>query len=174
MSEDDLSITPSEQARINQVDQMDGRDAIPSSMVAEHGSIAGAVTALTENIRVQYEEITSQTSDAIDPATAIKTIYESINEFMNIEVRSIEFIKTLMPRNTQPIQSVLNASAVKEILEHVSGSSNNKEWVADVSTHKAIQSLLVFNNERSTFMTWNEKMTNAFTRVHPGSHDLLK
>ena len=56
----------------------------------------------------------------------------------------------------------------------MSGTRSNREWTADVSTHKAIQALLVFKNERQEFMTWNEKMINAFSRVHRNSHYMLK
>ena len=90
MSESGLSITTSEQARSNRADQVDGRDAIPSSMVAEHGSIAGETATLTEAIRVQAEAVLATAGDLVDPVAAIRAIYENLNEFMKTEANNQE------------------------------------------------------------------------------------
>ena len=144
-------INQARQDRIDQAQHVDVQDDIPSSMVAEHGSIAEDTAALAEAIRIQAEQVMSTADGDIDAAKVMKSLYEKFNEFMQIEAKKVQVVKALVAKGVQSKQAVFNASAVKEILEHSSGTKSNKDWVVDVSTHKAIQSLSVFNNERSTF-----------------------
>ena len=119
---------PINQARqIDQAQHVDVQDDIPSSMVAEHGSIAEDIATLAEAIRIQAEQVMSTADGDIDAAEVTKSLYEKFNEFMQIEAKTVQVVKALVAKGVQSKQAVFNAAAVKEILEHVFGSSNNKD-----------------------------------------------
>ena len=123
------------------------RQHIPSSMVAELGSLADQSKKLSVTINDEFTAMSTRAADQIDVKKVIQDLYTNLTEILLMERKKNDAIIKLTQRNNAS-ERVLSADAAMDILQHASPTSERKAYVPDVSNHKAIQALLVFSNDR--------------------------
>ena len=68
----------------------------------------------------------------------------------------------------------MNATFGITLAQAIQQKGDKPKHVQDVSQSKAVQMLKVFDCDREKFVSWNDKLINAMSRIHGSSRSMLK
>ena len=106
--------------------------------------------------------------------TSFKTLQNKFQEDKENETQYRFKIDTKMNEHNTNIVNAVGGFVNAFGGSNRSGGGPAQHSKPDVANHKSIQMLKTFDNDRNNFVEWNDKLINAFARIHPGSRELFK
>ena len=131
-------------------------------MVAEPGSTRHQLAALSQT-RTEFVNTWTTARSQLQPE-----ITNSMDK-VGLFIQSSEALFTALTNTITTLESGI----IPQLLQN---SRNDKPrdrepFYKDISEHRALVPLKTFSSSREQFITWNDKLINAVSRIHRGTRE---